>query len=167
MVRLVLVFLLASFVPASGCSLFGGSDESGSGVSAEGSEEAMDRVGLAVRALGEPDPTIDYVAAHMKGVIKGRTSAQALIHYEGYRATLTTPAEIVTRIRFDFIEEQPTMAQLTEAYGVPEDAGRGWLYRHSVRATGATIRILAEPATPPATEDSPVRRILIEGEKFR
>lgn len=167
MVRLVLVCLLASFVSASGCSLFGGADESEGEVRPKGSEEAMGRVELAVRALAEPDPTIDYVAAHMKGVIKGRTSAQALIHYDGYRATLTTPAEIVTRIRFDFIDEQPTMAQLTEAYGIPEDAGRGWLYRHSVRATGAMIRILAEPATPPATEDSLVRRILIEGEKFR
>lgn len=103
----------------------------------------------------------------MKGVIKARTNSQALIHYDGYRATLTTPGNRVTLITFDFVEAKPTMAQITKVFGTPKSVGRGMLYEHHAAATGSTIRILAEPVAKPATETSLVRRILVEGAPIR
>lgn len=167
MILRVFVLVAALGVVASGCPRGSDSGDSGDGSVVVGSAEAVERVKTAVRALAAPDAAVDYVADQMEGVIKGRTSSQALIHYEGYRVTFTTPGERVTRIRFDFVEAKPTMAQLTDAFGVPEEVARGWLYRENVRATGAGIRIFAEPVTQPATDTSQVQRILVEGEKFR
>ena len=95
-----------------------------------------------------------------------RTNSQALMHYDGYRVTFTTPGDRVTRITFELIEAKPTMEQLTKVFGKPEEVGRGMLYDHS-EVTGATIRILAEPMSKPATETSLVRRILLEGAQLR
>ena len=41
------------------------------------------------------------------------------------------------------------------------------MYEYYAEATGATIQILAEPVSLPATETSLVKRILIEGKKLR
>ena len=170
MFRNRLITVLALGAAIVGCSRGGdgaSGTESEARVTPAGSEEAVERVQTAARALAEPNPSVDYVAAQMKGVIKGRTSSQALIHYDGYRATFTTPGDRVTRIQFDFVEAKPTMSQLTAAFGTPEEVARGLLYRHEVGATGGTIRVLAEPVSKPATETSMVRRILVEGDKFR
>jgi len=161
MVRVVVIVLLVFGAAAAGCWR-GGDDASETSGPTAGSEEAMERVRLAARALAERDPTVDYVAAQMKGVIKGRTSSQALIHYDGYRATFTTPGDRVMRIEFDFVETKPTLGQFTAQFGAPEENPKGWLYRYDVRATGAKLRILAEPVTMPATEDTLVRRLLLE-----
>ena len=162
MIRGVFVLVVALGVGLLGCSRGSNSDASGDGSAVVGSAEAVERVRTAVRALASPDASVDYVAAQMEGVIKGRTSSQALIHYDGYRVTFTTPGERVTRIQFDFAEAKPTMAQLTDAFGLPEEVGRGWLYRQRIRATNTSIRVFAEPATPPASDTSLVRRPLLD-----
>jgi hypothetical protein len=159
----VLVFALAATV--AGCSRGGDSSNEAGAVVPSGSKEAAQRVQSAARALSTRDPSVDYVAAEMEGVIKGRTASQALIHYDGYRVTFTTPKDRVTRIQFDFIEAKPTMRQLADSFGPHEEVGDGWLFRHSSRVTGANIRIFAEPQKSPATETSLVRRVLVEGEK--
>jgi hypothetical protein len=163
-----IALLILTLTVAAGCSR---SENSGSetteGQAAQGDDAALSAVRAAARALAEPEPSVNYVAAQMKGVIKARTKSQALMHYEGYRVTLTTPGDRVTRIVFDLVEAKPTMGQLTELFGKPEEVGRGMLYRVYTEATGSTIRVLAEPTSKPATEASLVRRILIEGEKIR
>jgi hypothetical protein len=103
----------------------------------------------------------------MEGVIMARTNSQALMHYDGYRATLTTPGDRVTQIKFELIEAKPTVKQLTGVFGEPEEVRRGMLYEHVSAATGATIVILAEPVSIPADEGSLVRRIIIEGARKR
>lgn len=138
-----------------------------SGRAAQGDDAALSAIQAAARALAEPDPSVDYVAAQMEGVIKARTNSQALMHYDGYRVTMTTPGERVTRITFDLVETRPTMKQLTDIFGEPEEVGRGMLYQYHVAATGSTIRILAEPVSRPATETSLVRRVLLEGAQVR
>ena len=156
--------LFVSLLVAIGCSR--GESKGGEGPSskaAEGDDTALGAVQAAARALAEPEPSVDYVAAQMEGVIKARTSAQALMHYDGYRVTLTTPGDRVTRIVFELLEAKPRMDQLTDIFGKPEEVGRGMLYKYHLAATGATIRILAEPTSKPATETGLVRRILIEG----
>lgn len=164
--RFVLAMCLASSLSlALGCSK---SDSAGDTpdafrVAESGNDAAVPKVMAAVRAMQEPDPSVDAVASRMKGVIKARTDTQALIHYDGYRATLTTPRQRVTRVVFDLVEARPTMAQLTKELGTPETVGRGMLYESTSPVTGATIRILAEPVTKPATEASLVRRVLVEG----
>ena len=96
-----------------------------------------------------------------------RTNSQALMHYDGYRVTLTTPGDRVTQIKFDLIEAKPTISQLTELFGEPEAVRKGMLYRHDSVVTGAAIAILALPVAMPADEGSLVRRILIEGARTR
>ncbi len=140
-----------------------GTDDDSLAVARAGDDAAVPTIMAAVRALTQPDPTVDYVASEMKGVIKARTDTQALIHYDGYRATLTTPRKLVTRVVFDLVTARPTMAQLTEELGTPESVRRGMLYSHSSASTGAAIRVLAEPVEKPATEASLVRRVVIEG----
>jgi hypothetical protein len=66
-----------------------------------GNDAAVSGVRAAARALAEPEPSVDYVAAQMEGVIEARTNSQALMHYDGYRVTLTTPGDNVTRIVFE------------------------------------------------------------------
>lgn len=132
-----------------------------------GNDAAIEKVRAAARALAEPGPTVQYVAAEMEGVIKAETKSQALIFYDGYRATLTVPGDQVTQVTFDLIEAKPTVRQLTRELGEPEETRKGMLYRYEARATGSQILILAEPTTMPATEASLVRRIVIEGAPIR
>jgi len=110
---------------------------------------------------------VDYVAAEMEGVIKARTKSQALMHYDGYRVTLTTPGDRVTTITFNLIEAKPTLKQLTDVFGEPQEVRKGMLYEHESVTTGSTIVILAEPVSMPADEGSLVRRIVIEGARTR
>jgi hypothetical protein len=117
--------------------------------------------------LAQPQATVDYVAAEMEGVIMARTKSQALMHYDGYRVTLTTPGERVTRITFQLVEAKPTIEQLTGLFGEPREVRKGMLYEHHSVATGSTIVILAEPVSMPADEGSLVRRIIIEGARTR
>jgi hypothetical protein len=85
------------------------------------------------------------------------------MHYDGYRAILTTPGQRVTRITFDLIEAKPTIEQLTDVFGTPREVRKGMLYEHVSAAAGSTILILAEPVSMPADERSLVRRIIVEG----
>jgi len=132
-----------------------------------GNPACIHRVREAARALAEPGPTIDFVAAKMEGAVKARTKSQALILYDGYRATLTTPADQVTQITFDLVEAKPTIRQLSAAFGSPKEVPKGMLYRYDAHATGASILILAEPASLPAEEGSLVHRIVLEGAPTR
>ena len=134
---------------------------------ARGNDACIERVHEAARALAEPGPSVDYVAAQMKGVVKAQTKTQALIFYDGFRATLTTPADQVTQITFDLIEAKPTVRQLTAAFGTPQQVPKGMLYRYEAHATGAHIVLLAEPVSLPADEGSLVKRIVIEGARIR
>ena len=96
-----------------------------------------------------------------------RTKSQALMHYDGYRVTLTTPGERVTRITFELIEAKPAIEQMTSMFGEPREVRKGMLYQHESVATGSTIVILAEPVSMPANDASLVRRIVIEGARTR
>jgi hypothetical protein len=161
-------WLTASLLFITGCSRDGGAGEDGrAGQMVRGNDAAMTAVREAARALAEPEPSVNYVAAQMEGVIKARTNSQALMHYAGYRATLTTSGDQVTRVVFELTEARPSVGQLTEVFGKPEEVRRGMLYEYHAEATGSTIRILAEPASKPATETSLVRRILVEGANVR
>ena len=160
------VGLVAGLSISLGCSKSkteGDIDQDSFAVAKSGDDAAVPTIMAAVRALTQPDPSVDYVASEMKGVIKASTESQSLIHYDGYRATLTTPRQRVTRVIFDLVTARPTMAQLTEELGTPEEVRRGMLYSHDSAVTGASIRILAEPVEKPATEASLVRRVVIEG----
>ncbi|MFW2390563.1 MAG: hypothetical protein ACN4G0_19665 [Polyangiales bacterium] len=133
----------------------------------EGSDEALDTVRAAVRALAEPGATVDYVAAQMQGVIKVRKKTQALIHYDGYRAMLRTLGDQVSQIAFDFVEAKPSVSQLSEMFGTPREVRRGMLYEHTSNVSGVRFRLLAEPSEKPANEDSLVRRLVIETARSR
>ena len=168
----LIVWLASSLIPVAACSRGGGNSagESGretAGIAPSGNAAVAAKVRTAARALAEPEPSVNYVAAELQGVVKARTSSQALMYYDGYRVTFTTPGDRVTAIKFDLVEARPTMGQLAEIFGKPEEVGRGMLYRFRSQVTGATIRILAEPVSKPATETSLARRILIEGEQIR
>jgi len=168
--RLV-VLLVLSLSVATACSRGPGSDavsksEDGT-AGVRGSAAAINTVRAAARALAQPEPTVDFVAAAMEGAIKARTNSQALIQYEGYRATLTTPTDRVTQVTFQLVEARPTIRQLTAELGEPEPNPKGMLYTYEYAPTGATIRILAEPVSMPSKEDSLVRRIAIEGSRVR
>ena len=165
--RLVL-WLALSLISFAGCSRDGAATGEGpAGQAAQGNTAAVSAVQAAARALAEPDPSVNYVAAEMAGVIKVRTNSQALLYYDGYRVTLTTPGDRVTRVVFELTQTRPSIAQLTRELGTPKEVGRGMLYEHHAEATGATIRILAEPVSKPATETSLVRRIVVEGASTR
>lgn len=142
------------------------SGESGQ-TQSEGSSAALDTINNAVRALSKPGAKVDYVAAEMKGVIKVRKKTQALMHYDGYRATLVTPGYQVSRIMFDFVEAKPTVRQLNEMFGTPESVRRGMLYEHTSNTSSVKLAILAEAAAMPANENSLVRRIVIEPVRTR
>lgn len=166
--RLTLVLMLI-LVTLSACSR----DEHPAGRAPDGekaiagNEAVADKVRAAVRALAQPQPSVDFVAAELAGVVTARTTSQTLMHYDGYRIVMTTPANSVTRITFELAEARPTMQQLTDLFGTPEEIRRGYLYESNVQTTGATIRILAEPASKPATEASLVRRVVVEGAPTR
>ena len=163
-----LVWLALSLLVLVGCSRKGGTDQGDSIEQAtRGDDAALSTVQSAARAIADPEPSVDSVAAQMEGVIKARTKSQALMHYDGYRVTLTTPGSRVTQVTFELTEARPRIDQLTEIFGEPEEVRRGMLYSYYAEATGATIRVLAEPVSKPATETSLVRRILIEGAPTR
>lgn len=145
----------------------GGEDGDSAESIAIGDAACIDRVREAARALAEPGPTIDFVAAKMEGAIRARTKSQTLMKYDGYRATLTTPANHVTQITFDLVEAKPTIRQLSAAFGPPQQVPKGMLYRYDAHATGASILILAEPVSLPAEEGSLVHRIILEGAPTR
>jgi len=144
------------------------SEEEGSTAArTKGNDASISKVRAGARALAQPDASVDYVADEMEGVIKARTKSQALMHYDGYRVTMTTPGDRVTQITFELVEAKPTVAQLTDAFGKPEENPKGMLYSQRTEATGSTILILAEPVSMPADENSLVRRITIAGKRGR
>jgi len=136
-------------------------------VNARGNDDALDHVRAGARALAQPGASVDYVAAEMEGVIMARTKSQALMHYDGYRVTLTIPGDRVTQITFDLIEAKPTIRQMSDAFGESREVRKGLVYQQESAVTGATILILAEPVSMPAGEGSLVRRIVIEGARTR
>ncbi len=152
---------------ALGCSRAetAGSEESFLTASAKGDDAAVPTIRAAVRALAQPDVSVDYVAAELQGVVKARTTSQALMHYDGFRVTMTTPGERVTRITFDLVERRPSVAQLSAVFGEPQEFGRGVLFEHYSEATNATIVILAETTSKPAADTTPVRKVIVEGAK--
>ena len=163
--------LISSLCVAAACSR-GKTPEQGpegesSQAGAQGSDAALEHVHAGTRALTRPEATVDYVAAEMEGVIMARTKSQALMHYDGYRVTLTTPGNRVTQIKFDLVEAKPTIKQLTEMFGPAEEVRKGVLYRHDSVVTGAAIVILAIPVSMPADEGSLVRQLIIEGARTR
>lgn len=166
-----LAFLLLLAVSASACSRDGGSsrvaDSDQLATRSQGNDASISKVRAAAYAMAQPEPTVDYVAAQMEGVIKARTKSQALMHYEGYRVTLTTPGDRVTQVTFNLVEAKPTIEQLSEEFGTPEHVRKGELYEHKSEVTGSTIRVLAEPVSLPTSEASLVRRITIEGARRR
>ncbi len=167
--RFTALIVIAALAPA-GCSwdpAEPSSEEAPTGERRKGNDAAIGKIRAGARALAQPQATVDYVAAEMEGVIKARTKSQALMHYDGYRVTMTTPTDRVTRITVQLTEAKPTMGQLTEAFGDPEENPKGLLYYYRSEATGSTIRILAEPDQMPAGENSLVKRIIIEGERTR
>jgi hypothetical protein len=129
----------------------------------EGDDTAIPNVLAGAHALARGQSSVDYVAAELEGVIMARTKSQALMHYDGYRVTMTAPTDRVTQITFQLIEAKPTIEQLTSVFGKPREVPKGMLYEHRSDATGSTIVVLAEPVTMPADEGSLVRRIVIEG----
>ena len=168
--RLTLL-LIACLCASAACSRSETSEHVGDGESApggvKGDDASVSMVRAGARALAQPEASVDYVAAEMEGVIKARTKSQALMHYDGYRVTLTTPGDRVTTITFNLIEAKPTMKQLTDVFGEPQEVRKGMLYSHESVTTGSTIVILAEPVSMPADEGSLVRRIVIEGARTR
>jgi hypothetical protein len=134
---------------------------------AQGDDASISNVRAGAHALAQPQASVDYVAAEMEGVIKARTKSQALMHYDGYRVTLTTPGDRVTQITFQLIEAKPSIKQLTDIFGEPQQTRKGMLYEYESVTTGSTILILAEPVSMPADEGSLVRRIVIEGARTR
>jgi len=144
-----------------------GADGESAGDSARGDDAALRHVRAGTRAMTQPGAAVDYIAAELEGVIMARTKSQALMHYDGYRVTLTTPAGRVTQIKFDLVEAKPSIKQLTEMFGKPREVRKGMLYEHESVVTGARIVILAVPVSMPADEGSLVRQIIIEGARTR
>lgn len=165
MLKQPLILLFVSILCASSaCSR---SEAPGGDVNATGDDDALDHVRAGARALAQPGASVDYVAAEMEGVIMARTKSQALMHYDGYRVTLTIPGDRVTQIMFDLIEAKPTIRQMSDAFGESREVRKGLVYQQESAVTGATILILAEPVSMPAGEGSLVRRIVIEGARTR
>lgn len=163
--------LVLCFCAAAACSRDKGAerttDDGSEKTGARGDDAAIETIQAAARALAEPNPTVDYVAAEMEGVIKARTKSQALIHYDGYHATLTTPGDRVTVIKFDLTDAKPSVAQLSDEFGEMKDHRRGVSFDYEVASTGARIVILAEPVELPADVESLVRRVTIQGARTR
>jgi hypothetical protein len=166
-----LAYLLLSILWASSACSRSEAPDDEHGVSAfattKGDDAAISGVRAAAHALAQPEPTVDFIASEMEGVIMARTKSQALMHFDGYRVTLTTPADQVTRITFELVEARPSVRQLTEAFGTPRQVRKGMLYEHESAATGSTLLILAEPVSMPPGEDTLVRRIVVEGAPTR
>lgn len=133
----------------------------------EGSVAAIPTVRAAVRAMSQPGATVDSVAAEMQGVVKARTSSQALLHFDGYRATFTTPGDRVTQVKFQLIEAKPSIRQMNEEFGTAREVPKGLLYEHESGSTGAKLVVLAEPVTKPADESTLVGRIIVTSARTR
>ncbi len=167
--RNAMVLLIA--LCAGACSKTPGPEEQqgpAAGTPTEGSDAALESVRRAVRVWSKERPTVDLVAAELEGVIMARTTAQVLMHYEGYRIILTTPGEVVTRIVFQFDDEaKPNILQLTALFGEPEESPKGMLYTHQNVTTGQKINILAQPVTMPAEDVTLVKGLIIEGARVQ
>ncbi len=144
-----------------------GPDGEPTGAGARGDDGALRHVHAGTRAMTQPGAAVDYIAAEIEGVIMARTKSQAVMHYDGYRVTLTTRAGGVTQIKFDLVEAKPSIKQLTEMFGKPREVRKGMLYEHESVVTGARIVILAVPVSMPADEGSLARQIIIEGARAR
>ncbi|MBW2628756.1 MAG: hypothetical protein JRE45_14160 [Deltaproteobacteria bacterium] len=167
-----LVLLLASSLCAlTACSRSEAPEDvaagEAAGGNARGDDSALSHVRAGARALAQPGASVDYVAAEMEGVIMARTKSQSVMHYDGYRVTLTNPGDRVTQIMFHLVEAKPTIQQMTDAFGEAREVRKGMLYQQESATTGATIVILAEPVSMPADDGSLVRRIVIEGARTR
>jgi hypothetical protein len=167
-----LVLLLVSILCAStACSRSEAPEDvvagKSAGATAKGDDAALGHVRAGARALAQPGAAVDYVAAEMEGVIMARTKSQSVMHYDGYRVTMTNPGDRVTQIKFDLIEAKPTIQQMSDAFGEAREVRKGMLYQHESATTGSTIVILAEPVSMPANDGSLVRRIIIEGARTR
>lgn len=164
-------WLTLSVCAASACSRGAGSGEATeddfAAMVSRGNDAAIGKVRAGAHALAQPEASLDYVAAQMEGVIRARTQSQALMYYDGYRVTLTTPKDRVTRITFTLIEAKPTMGQLDAVFGEPKQVNKGMLYEYDSPTTGSKLLILAEPVSTPANEGSLVRSIVIEGAPIR
>lgn len=158
--RSVLFLLIA--LCAVACSKNDGSKQASGDTIAKASDAALPSIRRAVRVWRE-SATVDRVAAELEGTIMARTTAQALMHYPGYRIILTTPGNVVTRIVFQFDDAKPSIGQLGEMFGKPEEIPKGMLYTQENVTTGQRINILAEPVTMPAEDVTLVKRLLIEG----
>ena len=167
----LVLLLISSLCASAACSRTKSPERTGGGDSAStqanGNDAAIPTIRAAAHAMTRPNPTLDYVAAEMEGVIMARTKSQALIHYDGYRATLTTASDRVTQIAFQLTEAKPSVKQLTEVFGKPREVRKGMLYEDDSDVTGAKILILAEPVSTPAEEGTLVRRIVLEGAATR
>lgn len=166
-----LILLVCCLCALAGCSRTEtperGADGQSAPATAEGNDSSLAHVNAGVRALARPEATVDYVAAEIEGTIMARTKSQALMHYDGYRVTLTTPGDRVTQIKFDLVEAKPSIGQLTELFGEPEEGRKGMLYRYESVVTGSSIVLLAVPVSMPATEGTLVRQIIVEGARNR
>jgi hypothetical protein len=167
----LLISLVCCLCALAGCSRSEAPEQAADGESSRATAEANDSsladLNAGVRALARPEATVDYVAAEMEGTIMARTKSQALMHYDGYRVTLTTPGDRVTQIKFDLVEAKPSIKQLTELFGEPEEGRKGMLYEYESVVTGSTIVILAVPVSMPAAEGTLVRQIIVEGARKR
>jgi hypothetical protein len=167
----IALLLVSSLCASAACSRGDAPEHAAEGDStqagAQGDDAAVEHVRAGTRALTRPEPSVEYVAAEMEGVIMTRTNTRALMDYDGYRATLTTPGNQVTRITFDLIEAKPTIEQLTSVFGAPRESSKGMFYEHVSAVTGSTVVIFAEPVSMPADEGSLVRRIIIERARRR
>ena len=165
--RSTLVFLIALCAVACSKEETAEQRQAAAGAAAKGSDDALPSIRQAVRVWRRERPTVDLVAAELEGVIMARTTAQALMHYPGYRIILTTPGEVVTRIVFQFDDAKPSISQLTELFGKPEEIRKGMLYTNENVTTGQMINILAQPVTMPAEEGTLVKGLIIEGARRR
>jgi hypothetical protein len=165
--RIVIVSLIAWCSIA--CSKNDSVEDSDQAISgqAEGSKAALPAIQKAARVWSREQPTVDVVAAELEGVVMARTTAQAIMHYPGYRIILTTPGETVTRINFQFDDAKPSIRQLTELFGEPAPHGRGMLFKHEIKSTGQRINLLAETVSSPADESTLVKGMIIEGARIR
>jgi len=164
--RLALLFL-AILCASTGCSRGnsreGLDDQDSSGTGQGGNAAALTKVSAAVRAMSQPEPTVDHVAAAMEGVIKARTTNEALIHYDGYRAIFVAPRDRVTQVTFQLIEAKPSVRQMSDVFGTPIVTDHGVVFEHSSSSTGARLHIVAEPVSMPPEENTLIRRILVRG----
>ncbi|MEM8609744.1 MAG: hypothetical protein AAGF92_21785 [Myxococcota bacterium] len=158
---LALLFALAAW----GCSKNDGADGA-SGAVARGSEVAMPTVDEAVRVWTQPELSLELVAAKLKGVVMSETTSQATMEYEGYQVLLKLSGRMVTRIEFLFDDTKPSVLQLVELYGKPQEVRKGMLFERVLQER-FRVRMLAVPVSMPAEDGTLVKSLLIEGGPLR